>query len=162
MTTEMESLKGRLKATWMAGDYGHFAKYLEPSALEFMARLPIQPGARLLDRIRGDVNAGHLSTSARGGNGYLARAASHVEHARPSLYGKTRQELQRARFQILCKVPVVSGHPGGFETGLKRFHLRRHYHSSVPPCRATEHVPSRMCHQEKGGALLPGLLLLTA
>ena len=49
MTTEMESLKGRLKATWMAGDYGHFAKYLEPSALEFLARLPIQAGTRLLD-----------------------------------------------------------------------------------------------------------------
>ena len=49
MTTEMESLKGRLKATWMAGDYGHFAKYLEPSALEFLARLPIQVGTHLLD-----------------------------------------------------------------------------------------------------------------
>jgi 2-polyprenyl-3-methyl-5-hydroxy-6-metoxy-1,4-benzoquinol methylase len=45
----MGSLKGRLKATWMAGDYGHFAKYLEPGALEFLARLPIQTGTRMLD-----------------------------------------------------------------------------------------------------------------
>ena len=38
MTSEMEGLKMRLKATWMAGDYGHFATYLEPGALEFLAR----------------------------------------------------------------------------------------------------------------------------
>ena len=49
MTTEMQSLKTRLKATWMAGDYGHFAQYLEPGALEFFARLPIQAGTRVLD-----------------------------------------------------------------------------------------------------------------
>ena len=39
MTPEMEALKARLKAMWMAGDYGHFARYLEPGALEFLARL---------------------------------------------------------------------------------------------------------------------------
>ncbi len=49
MKPEMESLKARLKATWMAGDYGHFAKYLEPGALEFLARLSIAPGTRMLD-----------------------------------------------------------------------------------------------------------------
>ncbi|MDQ3254961.1 MAG: methyltransferase domain-containing protein, partial [Acidobacteriota bacterium] len=49
MTPEMETLKTRLKATWMAGDYGHFAKYLEPPALEFLARLHIQAGTRVLD-----------------------------------------------------------------------------------------------------------------
>ena len=49
MTPEMESLKARLKATWMAGDYGHFAKYLEPGALEFLERLAIAPGTRMLD-----------------------------------------------------------------------------------------------------------------
>lgn len=49
MTPEMEALKARLKATWMAGDYGHFAKYLEPGALEFLARIAVAPGTRLLD-----------------------------------------------------------------------------------------------------------------
>ncbi len=61
MATEMESLKGRLKATWMAGDYGHFAKYLEPGALEFLARLPIQAGTRVLDVACG---AGQISIPA--------------------------------------------------------------------------------------------------
>ena len=49
MTPEMEALKTRLKATWMSGDYGHFATYLEAGALEFLSRFPIEPGARVLD-----------------------------------------------------------------------------------------------------------------
>jgi SAM-dependent methyltransferase len=49
ITPEMEALKTKLKATWEAGDYGTFAKYLEPGALEFLARFPIAPGTRVLD-----------------------------------------------------------------------------------------------------------------
>ena len=45
----MEALKARIKATWMSGDYGHFATYLEPGALEFLSRIKIEPGARVLD-----------------------------------------------------------------------------------------------------------------
>ena len=49
MTSEMEVLKMRLKATWMSGDYGYFARYLEPGALEFLARLNAKPGTLMLD-----------------------------------------------------------------------------------------------------------------
>lgn len=49
LSAEMQTLKQKLKATWMAGDYGHFAKFLEPGALDFLARLQLQPGMRLLD-----------------------------------------------------------------------------------------------------------------
>jgi SAM-dependent methyltransferase len=49
MTPEMEALKARLKATWMSGDYGHFATYLEAGALEFLSRINIEPGTRILD-----------------------------------------------------------------------------------------------------------------
>lgn len=49
ITPEMDALKTRLKGTWEAGDYGVFAKYLEPGAFEFFDRLDIQPGTRLLD-----------------------------------------------------------------------------------------------------------------
>lgn len=49
LTPEMESLKARLKATWESGDYGHFATYMEPGALEFLARLNIESGTRMLD-----------------------------------------------------------------------------------------------------------------
>lgn len=48
-TAEMQALKDKLKATWMSGDYGHFAKYLEPGALDFLNRLAIAPGTRMLD-----------------------------------------------------------------------------------------------------------------
>jgi SAM-dependent methyltransferase len=49
ITPEMEALKTRLKATWMSGDYGHFATYLESGALEFLSRINVEPGARILD-----------------------------------------------------------------------------------------------------------------
>jgi 2-polyprenyl-3-methyl-5-hydroxy-6-metoxy-1,4-benzoquinol methylase len=61
MTPEMETLKSRLKATWMAGDYEHFAKYLESGALEFLERLPLQTGMRMLDVACG---AGQISIPA--------------------------------------------------------------------------------------------------
>jgi 2-polyprenyl-3-methyl-5-hydroxy-6-metoxy-1,4-benzoquinol methylase len=49
MAPEMQTLKARLKATWMSGDYGHFAQYLEPGALEFLKRLDLPKGTRMLD-----------------------------------------------------------------------------------------------------------------
>ncbi|HEY0061340.1 MAG TPA: class I SAM-dependent methyltransferase [Telluria sp.] len=49
MTAEMETLKTRLKATWMSGDYAHFAGYLEPEALAWLQRLEAGPGVRMLD-----------------------------------------------------------------------------------------------------------------
>lgn len=49
LAPEMEALKTRLKATWESGDYGHFATYLLPGALEFLERLALWPGIRMLD-----------------------------------------------------------------------------------------------------------------
>ena len=68
MTIEMQTLKSRLRATWMAGDYGHFARYLEAGAIEFLSRLPIKPGTRMLDVACG---AGQISIPA-------ARFGAHV------------------------------------------------------------------------------------
>ena len=56
ITPEMESLKARLKATWMAGDYSHFAKYLESGAEEFIVRLALTPGTCVLDVACGSGN----------------------------------------------------------------------------------------------------------
>ena len=60
-STDMDALKARLKSMWMAGDYGHFAKYLEPGALAFFDTLDIQPGQQVLDVACG---AGQLSLPA--------------------------------------------------------------------------------------------------
>lgn len=60
-SAEMTALKARLKSTWESGDYGAFATYLEPGALEFFDRLRIPPGARMLDVACG---AGQLTLPA--------------------------------------------------------------------------------------------------
>ncbi|MBL8294744.1 MAG: methyltransferase domain-containing protein [Bryobacterales bacterium] len=49
MTTEIDALKMRLKATWMTGDYDRFSRYMEKDAESFYKRLGIGPGTRLLD-----------------------------------------------------------------------------------------------------------------
>jgi ubiquinone/menaquinone biosynthesis C-methylase UbiE len=49
LTNELQALKARQKATWSAGDYGIVAKRLEASALEFLDRIGIEPGTRVLD-----------------------------------------------------------------------------------------------------------------
>jgi ubiquinone/menaquinone biosynthesis C-methylase UbiE len=68
MTPEMATLKARLRSTWMAGDYIHFATYLEPGALDYLARLQVEPDTRMLDV---GCGAGQISIPA-------ARAGAHV------------------------------------------------------------------------------------
>jgi ubiquinone/menaquinone biosynthesis C-methylase UbiE len=49
MTTDIDTIKNRMKATWMSGNYETFAKYMEPGALEILASWQIAPGSRMLD-----------------------------------------------------------------------------------------------------------------
>lgn len=49
MSSELRALKVRLKATWESGDYGVFAKYLEPGALVFLQQLELRHGENVLD-----------------------------------------------------------------------------------------------------------------
>ncbi len=60
-TPDMDTIKTRMKATWMSGDYGIFAKYMEPGALEILVSWKIQPGTILLDVACG---AGQLAIPA--------------------------------------------------------------------------------------------------
>ena len=46
---EIDALKARLKATWMDGNYDYFSRFMESSAVEFLDRLDVRPGASLLD-----------------------------------------------------------------------------------------------------------------
>ena len=68
MTPDMAALKTRLKATWMSGDYGYFATFLEAGALEFLAGIGVAPGSRVLDVACG---AGQISFA-------MSRAGAHV------------------------------------------------------------------------------------
>jgi SAM-dependent methyltransferase len=46
---EIDSLKTRLKQTWMSGDYDRFSRYLEPDARVFYEQLDIPAGSQMLD-----------------------------------------------------------------------------------------------------------------
>jgi len=46
---EIEGLKAKLKATWMAGDYDRFSRYMEQGARIFYEQLDVPPGSQLLD-----------------------------------------------------------------------------------------------------------------
>jgi len=94
MTAEMQALKARLKTVWMAGDYGHFAKYLEPSALEFFARLPLKPETRMLDVACG---AGQIAIPAARAGAQVTGidiATNLIEQAR----ARAQAELLNIRF----------------------------------------------------------------
>ncbi len=47
--TDIDTLKTRLKTTWMTGDYDLFSRYMETGARQFYKRLGVAPGTRLLD-----------------------------------------------------------------------------------------------------------------
>lgn len=49
ISSEMRELKDRLMANWAAGDYGVVAENLQSSAEQFLSRVPIEPGSRVLD-----------------------------------------------------------------------------------------------------------------
>jgi SAM-dependent methyltransferase len=56
LTPEMETLKAKLKATWISGDFEQIAKSYRPGAAEFVSRLDLQPGERVLDVACGTGN----------------------------------------------------------------------------------------------------------
>jgi SAM-dependent methyltransferase len=48
-TVDIDTLKTRLKATWMDGNYDYFSRFMESSAVELLDRQPVQRGASLVD-----------------------------------------------------------------------------------------------------------------
>ena len=55
-TSDLAALKTRLRATWIAGDFGQIAKYYTEGAEAFVNRLNLEPGMKLLDVACGTGN----------------------------------------------------------------------------------------------------------
>ncbi len=58
---EIDALKTRLKATWMAGNYDYFSRFMESSAVDFLDRLGVEAGASLLDVACGSGQLGLIA-----------------------------------------------------------------------------------------------------
>lgn len=56
LSPDMENLKTKLKATWIAGDFGQIAKSYESGAAEFIKNLNLQSGEKVLDVACGTGN----------------------------------------------------------------------------------------------------------
>jgi len=88
----METLKGRLKSTWSAGDFGRIARSYETGAADFIARLALKPGQRVLDVACG---TGNLAIPA-------AQAGAEVIgiDIAPNLVEQARQRAAAAKLRI--------------------------------------------------------------
>ena len=53
---DIEAIKTKLKATWTAGDFGQIALFTAPEAENFIDRLALTPGIRVLDVACGNGN----------------------------------------------------------------------------------------------------------
>jgi ubiquinone/menaquinone biosynthesis C-methylase UbiE len=53
---DFDQIKQRMRGAWMAGDFGQIARYSSKFAEEFVDRLQIQPGTRVLDVACGTGN----------------------------------------------------------------------------------------------------------
>jgi SAM-dependent methyltransferase len=53
---DIQTIKTRQKATWESGDFGQVAKLIEPVAEDFMSRIELRPGMKVLDAACGTGN----------------------------------------------------------------------------------------------------------
>jgi SAM-dependent methyltransferase len=79
---DIKTLKARQKSTWESGDFGEVAKFIMPHAEEFMARIPLQPGMKVLDAACGTGNLAVLAAQRGCVTSGLDFAANLIAQAR--------------------------------------------------------------------------------
>jgi SAM-dependent methyltransferase len=61
---DFPAIKARQKATWESGDFGQVARYITSAAEDFMGRLELRPGDRVLDAACGTGNLAVIAARA--------------------------------------------------------------------------------------------------
>lgn len=92
ITPDMETARARVKTIWSSGDFGKIAESIQAHADEFMARLQIFPGMRVLDLACGTGNLAVLAAE-RGAN------VTGVDIA-PNLIATARERAAKAGLNI--------------------------------------------------------------
>jgi ubiquinone/menaquinone biosynthesis C-methylase UbiE len=82
VSPEYAQLKSRMKASWMAGDFGQIATYSAKGSEEFVGRTEIRPGCRVLDVACGTGNSAIPAASAGGVVTGIDIATNLLEQAR--------------------------------------------------------------------------------
>src|SRR5688572_25082197 len=88
MTPEMETLKGKLRGMWIAGDFGEIAKSIEKGAVEFVERLNLTAGTKVLDVACGTGNLALPAARAGADVTGIDIAPNLVEQARENARGE--------------------------------------------------------------------------
>jgi SAM-dependent methyltransferase len=89
---DLNALKTKLRATWMAGDFGEIAKSYAPGAEEFVRGLNLRPGMRVLDVACG---TGNLALPAA----RLGASVTGVDIA-PNLLEQARENAKREGLSV--------------------------------------------------------------
>jgi len=107
LIADLDSFKTRIKATWMAGDYGSVAALTQSAANDFIHRRQIMPNMQMLDVACGD---GNLSIPAA----KAGAAVTGVDIA-PNLLDQARARAVREKLNIRFvegdaeNLPVAAG-----------------------------------------------------
>jgi len=96
LAPDIESLKSRLRTTWMAGDYDRFSRFMENDARSFYERLDVPPGAHLLDVACG---SGQLALIAAR-EGVRVTGVDIAENLIERAQARSMAEAVPARFQV--------------------------------------------------------------
>jgi SAM-dependent methyltransferase len=115
-TVELDPLTERTRATWTSGDFGRIASGMTRGAGEFIARLGLQPGERLLDVACG---TGNLALPAA----HAGAAVTGVDIA-PNLIAQARARATAERLTISFDIGDAEQLPyanGSFQTVVTMF-----------------------------------------
>lgn len=107
MTPEMEALKGKLRATWMAGDFGVIARMIAHGGDEFVDRLDIKTGMKVLDVACGTGNTAIPEAKKGADVTGLDLASNLIDQARQ----RAEEEGVKAKFDVgdVESMPYANG-----------------------------------------------------